>query len=79
MAEVHTLLHMSHEEAQALRQLAQYSHRVKDVIAYLDAQNHQLIEHRADEVGACFRALQAMFHDVLLVLNMEQKQQLLTQ
>lgn len=79
MAEVHTLLHMSREEAEALRQLAQYSHRVKDVIAYLDAQNHQPIEHCADEAGARFRALEAMFHDVLLVLNVEQKQQLLTQ
>ncbi|WP_314342832.1 hypothetical protein [Simonsiella muelleri] len=79
MAEVHTLLHMTREEAQSLRQLAQYAHRVTELLTYLDEQNNQPIEHRPDEAGAKFHALEAMFHDVLRVLHPEQKQQLLHQ
>lgn len=79
MAEVHTLLHMTREEAQSLRLLIQHSHRVTELITYLDGQANQPIELRADEAGAKFHALEAMFHDVLRVLQPEQKQQLLHQ
>lgn len=79
MAEVHTLLHMTREEAQSLRLLIQHSHRVTELRTYLDGQANQPIELRADEAGAKFHALEAMFHDVLRVLHPEQKQQLLHQ
>jgi len=69
MAEVHTLLHMSRAEAEALRRLIARIDRLEELTA--DPLP------RPDYEGARLRALQAMFHDVCAVLDSGQRQRLL--
>ncbi len=64
MNKVSTILHMTRSESESLRRLSPVSDRL------LNLPDGQAV------AAAEFRALQAMFHDVLQVLSTEQKQQL---
>ena len=71
MTSISAILPMTRAEADTLRRLIPHLDRLA---AQLDGLHPQ-----ADEQGAAFRALQAMFHDVCRVLSPEQKQRLLQQ